>query len=146
MRLIVLVAFDLAFYKSNWLLLVQPPTTLVLACLNLALYWSWVRQRRMTLPLLGSFFTGLTMAVVIMLHLVVNLQQPTLVTRLHRWFPGSASFLMPATLLGSPGATLIDFALLDLLGFAAMIAAARFVAGPARWRQKRRTRPDGRSS
>ena len=78
MRLVVLAALDLAFYRWDWMFILYPPITLLATILNLTLYWCWVRRRRITLPLLGSFFTGLTMALVIALYLAVTRIDPVL--------------------------------------------------------------------
>ena len=124
------------------MLVVYPPITMIAAILNLTLYWAWVRRRRIPRPLLGSILTGLA----IVMYMAATRLNPMFATRLHNWLPESAYRLMPTPLLGSPRTVLLDFALLDLLGFGSMIASRWFVVAHERSRKKRSVRSVGRSS
>jgi len=124
------------------MLVVYPPITMIAAILNLTLYWAWVRRRRIPRPLLGSILTGLA----IVMYMAATRLNPMFATRLHNWLPESAYRLMPTPLLGSPRTVLLDFALLDLLGFGSMIASRWFVVAHERSRKKRNVRSVGRSS
>lgn len=128
------------------MLVVYPPITMIAAILNLTLYWAWVRRRRIPRPLLGSILTGLAMALAIVMYMAATRLNPMFATRLHNWLPESAYRLMPTSLLRGPGVVLLDFALLDLLGFGSMIASRWFVVAHERSRKKRSVRSVGRSS
>ena len=85
MRLVVLAALDLAFFQWVWMIVVSPPITMIAAILNLTLYWAWVRRRRIPRPLLGSFLTGLAMALAIVMYMAATRLNPTFATRLHNY-------------------------------------------------------------
>jgi hypothetical protein len=124
------------------MLVVYPPITMIAAILNPTLYWAWVRRRRIPRPLLGSILTGLA----IVMYMAATRLNPMFATRLHNWLPESAYRLMPTSLLRGPGVVLLDFALLDLLGFGSMVASGWFVVAHERSRKKRSVRSVGRSS
>lgn len=110
------------------MIVVYPPITMIAAILNLTLYWAWVRRRPIPRPLLGSILTGLAMALAIGMYMAATQITPTIGTKPHNWLPESAYRLMPASLLGFPRAVLLDFALLDLLGFGSMLSSGWLVA------------------
>ena len=135
------------FFPGGWMLVVYPPITMIAAILNLTLYLGLgAAAGGFHGPSWARILTGLAMALAIVMYMAATRLNPMFATRLHNWLPESAYRLMPTSLLRGPGVVLLDFALLDLLGFGSMIASRWFVVAHERSRKKRSVRSVGRSS
>jgi hypothetical protein len=146
MRLVVLTAFSLALFQGAWKFVVFPPITMLAAILNLTLYWTWVRRKPLTRAFYSSVLVGLAMALAIGMYMAATALNPTIAMRLLKLLPESAERLLLPSLLGSRWTVLLDFALLDLLGFGSMIGSGWLVAAHERSRRLRSVRSIGRSS
>ena len=148
MRLVVLAAFNLVLFQGAWMIVLFPPITLLAGILNLTLYWTWVRRRRLSQALLCSMLVGLAMALAIAMKLMaarLSLLAP-LPTSLRNWLPDSVYRLIPDPPFGLPRDYMVEFALLDLLGFGSMLVAGLLVAALQRFRASSRMGAAGRSS
>lgn len=146
MRLVALVALNLALFQGAWMIIILPPITMIAATLNLTMYWTWVRRRPISRAFLGSIFIGLAMALAIGMYMAATRLNPTLTMRLLNWLPESAQRQMPISLLGSRRTVLLDFVLLDLLGFGSMVGSGWLIVAHQRSRTKSRKQSGGRSS
>jgi hypothetical protein len=146
MRLVVLAALNLALFQGVWLIIVIPPITMIAAILNLTLYWTWVRRRRISRPFMSSILTGIAMALAFAMYMTATNLNPTLGMTLLNWLPESAKLLIPMSLLGNSRIVVLDFALLDFLGFALMFGAGWLVAALERSRKRRSAGSVGPSS
>jgi hypothetical protein len=146
MKLVALAACNLVFFQGGWMIVVIPPITMIAAILNLTLYWTWVRRRSLSRAFFASTLTGLALALTIGMYMTAGALSPPFAVRLQNWLPDSAQHLIPVSLLGFREARLLDFALLDLLGFGSMFAMAWLMATHERSRNRRRTRSVGGSS
>ena len=101
MRLVVLAALNLALFQGVWLIVVVPPITMIAAILNLTLYWTWVRRRRISRAFMSSILTGIAMALAFAMYMTATNLNPTFGMTLLNWLPESAKLLIPMHLLGS---------------------------------------------
>lgn len=145
MRLVVLAAFNLALFQGAWAIVVLPPITILFAVLNLTVYWTWVRRRRLSRALLGAMLVGLAMSLAVFICVAAGPWTPTIV-KLHGWLPDWVVRPIPASLLDCTLAVPLDFALLDLVGFGSMVCVGWLVASRGRSRGEKRARSDVRSS
>jgi hypothetical protein len=146
MTLVALAACNLVFFQGGWMIIIIPPITMIAAILNLTLYWTWVRRRSLTRAFLASTLTGLAMALTIGMYMAATPLNPPFAMRFLNWLPEWAQRLIPISLLGYREARLLDFAVLDLLGFGSMFAMGWLIAAHDRSRDQRRTRSVGGSS
>ncbi len=136
MRLVVLAALNLALFQGVWMILLLPPITLLAVILNLTVYWTWVRRRRLSRPLLISMLVGLMMALASFLIMTAGPWSPT-ATILHGRAPGWASRLMPESLLGFSQAFFLDFVLIDGVGLGSMLCAGWIAAAAEESRNRK---------
>jgi hypothetical protein len=138
MRLVGLAALNLALFQGAWMILVLPPITMLAAILNFTLFWTWVRRRRLSRPLLFAMLAGLAATVAIVMYLARSQKAPRLSEMICNWLPESLVQAMPAQWLIYPWMQFFDFVLLDLLGFGAMVGAGCLVAAYECSRTRRR--------
>ncbi|MGC8642783.1 MAG: hypothetical protein ACP5XB_23230 [Isosphaeraceae bacterium] len=79
MRLVVLAAFNLALFQGAWVIVVLHPITILFALLNLTVYWTWVRRRRLSRALHGAMLVGLAMSLAVFICMAAGPWTPTIV-------------------------------------------------------------------
>jgi hypothetical protein len=133
MRLVALVALNLALFQGAWFILGFPPITLIAVVINFTLYWCWVRRKRLWGPQLAAILAGLAASIAIINYLADWRAAPRLAMLLLESLPES----IRERVIIRVGTMHTEFLLLDGLGLGAMLLAGWLAAVGSRRRALR---------
>jgi hypothetical protein len=124
MRLIVLVALELALFQDVWFLVIIPPITMAVLAINLGLFFVLARPRSWETRIIGMLLGSVWAIVAIVVYYLTSPGLPGPLGRALQYSLINWAGTGPAAglLLAGQRATVIEGALLDLLGIA-MIGA-----------------------
>jgi hypothetical protein len=127
MRLVVLVALNLALFQGVWWLLLFPPIGMLVIVLDLTMYAAWVRLRALSRAESVAVFVGLLLVVAMTAYLADERMVPRLTTHLLAALPKALSWRIQA-LVGPSRLWLLEEALLLVLGTCTMLLAGLAIA------------------
>lgn len=127
MRLVVLVAANLALFQGVWWLIVFPPIAMIVISLNLVLQAAWVRRRGLTRPEFVAALVGLLAAVATAGYLATFQMRPQMAGQLLSVLPDVIEDLVArvhSTVSSRLGIRIqLEYDLLIGLGVLAMVLA-----------------------
>jgi hypothetical protein len=135
MRLVALAAANLLLFQGVWMTLIYAPVAIVAMVLNLGLFCTVVRPRTLNRGVAAAMGGGLIVALAAATYLAESNLKPRMALALLDSLPPSLYDSLPVSGRSSSGAWLLDFALLDAMGIAAMLFCG-WLAWP-----RRRARP-----
>jgi hypothetical protein len=121
MRLIILAAANLLLFKGVGFILFYAPVALVAMVVNLGLFGIFVRPRTLNRGIAAAMAGGLVVAIAALAYLADSRFQPRMAVALLDALPPSVYDALPSSVRSASGAWLLDFALIDGLGIAAML-------------------------
>jgi hypothetical protein len=121
MRLVILAAANLLVFKGVGFILIYPPVALVAMVLNLGLFCTFVRPRGMNQGIIAAMAGGLGAVAAALAYLAESRFQPRMAAAILDALPPSVYEALPASARSASGARLLDFALVDGIGIAAML-------------------------
>lgn len=150
MVVVVITAFEMVLFQDVWFIVLIPPVTAMTVGLNLGLWFVLLRPRWMETRIIGMLVGSLLASVGNILYLFVASSEVRIARRVQRMGPIGTILATISTEWGtslpdqggglamllrfvSEGATVIEFALLDLCCFAVI-----WVAGSLECRLRRR--------
>jgi hypothetical protein len=129
LRLVVLVAFDMILFQGIWWIAMYPPVALVTVIINLGLACTWVRPRSSNRGILAAMAAGLGAVVGSLAYLADMNFRAGIARAILQALPDPLLRTLPGALRSASGIQLLDFAIVDALGIAAM-AIAGWLAWP----------------
>src|SRR5262245_29923030 len=133
MRLVVLAALGTLLFKGLGQIIFYPPVTIFTVIFLLALSCTWVRPRSLNRAVIAAMGVGLLATLAVCTYLAEAKLKPRMAAAILDRLPESIYQAVPASLRSSSGVYTLDFLLLDLMAFLAMILAA-WIARPGRGR------------
>jgi hypothetical protein len=140
LRLVVLAALNLLLFRGIWWLLMWPPVALVAVLVNLGLACTWVRPRSLNRAILAAMGAGLAGFVCSLAYLTDANFQARMASAIMQALPEPIYNALPGALRSASGIQLLDFAILDAIGIAAMV-----ITGWLAW-PRSRARPGSSAS
>jgi hypothetical protein len=140
LRLVVLAALNLLLFRGIWWLLMWPPVALVAVLVNLGLACTWVRPRSLNRAILAAMGAGLAGVVCSLAYLTDTNFQAHMASAIMQALPEPLYNALPGAMRSASGIQLLDFAILDAIGIAAMV-----ITGWLAW-PRSRARPGSSAS
>jgi hypothetical protein len=131
LRLVVLAAFDMILFQGIWWIVMYPPVALVAMIINVGLACIWVRPRSLNRGILAAMAAGLGVVVGSLAYLADANFRALMARALLETMPDPLFKALPGAFRTSSGIQLLDFAILDAIGIAAMLVTG-WLAWPRR--------------
>jgi hypothetical protein len=131
LRLVVLTALNMLLFRGIWWILKYPPVALVVVIINLGLAFTWVRPRSLNRGVLAAMGAGLGVVVGSLRYLADAKFRALIAGAVLQALPDPLYSALPQALRTASGIQLLDFAIVDAIGIAAMLVAG-WLAWPRR--------------
>src|SRR5262245_57318041 len=121
MRLVALAAGNLLLYKGVGSILIYAPVAIAAVVLNLGFFCTFVRPRSLNRGIVAAMLAGILVAMAAAAYLADSRFERRMAVAILDALPPPLYDSLPASAKSASGAWYLDFALLDVSAFAAMM-------------------------